>query len=332
MAVREKSSPHLRSNSQEHINPGRTPMHAPPGSTSSESWLDAWDGHELSQLSLGRSASTIRNRKCVVMIMAKSLCAEGITDPCQLSKLQLNRYLLRQYDGRKPGGRVALFATLRVFFSWLAEEYEVPDPMAGIPRPRGSITPVPVVKPEDIGAILKACEDRFPWLTARNTAIIWLMLESGLRRFEITSLDLADVDLRARTVQVRRGKAGKARISVFGDDSAQAVHRYIVRYRGKMDGPLFLSEHAGRLTPSGLSQITGRISSRSGIKIRPHMLRHTWAHENLASGMIGETDLLQLGGWSSSDMLRRYGAVMAQERAIAHGRAVQVGQRMKAAR
>jgi hypothetical protein len=48
--------------------------------------------------------------------------------------------------------------------------------------------------------------------------------------------------------------------------------------------------------------------------------------------MIGETDLLQLGGWSSSDMLRRYGAVMAQERAIAHGRAVQVGQRMKAAR
>jgi len=62
------------------------------------------------------------------------------------------------------------------------------------------------------------------------------------------------------------------------------------------------------------------------------MLRHTWAHENLASGMIGETDLLQLGGWSSSDMLRRYGAVMAQERAIAHGRAVQVGQRMKAAR
>ena len=34
---------------------------------------------------------------------------------------------------------------------------------------------------------------------------------------------------------------------------------------------------------------------------------------------------MQLAGWSDANMLRRYGAVLAQERAIAAGRGIQVG-------
>jgi integrase len=59
------------------------------------------------------------------------------------------------------------------------------------------------------------------------------------------------------------------------------------------------------------------------------MFRHSWAHYSLAAG-VGESNLMQLAGWSSADMLRRYGAVLAQERAIAAARAVQVGQVMRA--
>ena len=236
MAVREKSSPHLRSNSQDRIRPGRTPVHATPDIAPSAEWLDAWDGHELAQLSLGRGPSTIRNRKCVVMIMAKHFCADGVTDPSAVTKAQLNRYLLRQYADRKPGGRVALYAAIKIFFDWVAAEYETANPIAGIPRPKGGNEPVPVVQADDIGAILKACKDKTPALTARNTALVWLMLESGLRRFEITALDLADIDVRQHTVSVRRGKAGKARVSVFGDETAAALWRYITRFRGRPRG------------------------------------------------------------------------------------------------
>ncbi len=305
-------------------------MYATPDIEPSPEWADAWDGCELRELSRQRSANTIRNRKCVVIIMARHFTAEGITDPTQVTKAQLNRYLLRQYADRKPGGRVAFFATLSLFWDWLAAEYEVPNPMAGIPRPKGAAEAVPVVRPEDLPAILAACKDKTKVGTARNVAITWLLIESGLRRFEITALDLADVDLKARTVAVRRGKGGKARISVFGDETGQAIWRYL-RLRGRQDGALFVSEHGGRLTPSGASQIIGRISRRSGVKVRPHMFRHTWAHANLAAG-LGESSLMQLAGWSDANMLRRYGAVLAQERAVAAGRAVQVGKVMRAAR
>jgi len=51
-----------------------------------------------------------------------------------------------------------------------------------------------------------------------------LLLESGLRRFELTALDLEAVDLRNRRVTVARGKGGKARVAAFGDESAEALH------------------------------------------------------------------------------------------------------------
>jgi integrase len=293
-----------------------------PDVTPSDQWLEAWDGSELHELSMGRSPHTIRNRKCVVMIMARHLTAQGITDPCAVTRAQLNRYLLAQYADRKPGGRLALYQAVKVFFDWLAAEYQVPSPMAGIPRPKGGSEPVPVVQPDQIGAILAACKDKTAAGTARNTAVVWLLIESGLRRFEVTALDLADVDLKAHTVIVRRGKGGKARVSVFGDEAAQAIWRYL-RYRGRADGPLFRSAQGCRLTTSGLSQLVARVSRRSGITVRPHMFRHTWAHANLAAG-LGESSLMQLAGWSDAGMLRRYGAVLAQERAIAAGRAVQV--------
>ena len=41
---------------------------------------------------------------------------------------------------------------------------------------------------------------------------------------------------------------------------------------------------------------------------------------------------MQLAGWSDANMLRRYGAILAGERAIVAGKAVQVGQLMRARR
>ena len=181
-------------------------MQLVPDITPSPGWLDAWEGYELAELSRGRSANTIRNKKSAVLIMARRFTADGTADPTAVTRAQVNRYLLRDYADRKPGGRVVLYQVVKSFFDWLAAEYETENPVKGIPRPKGAAEPVPVVKAEDIGKILAACKDKTAALTARNTAITWLLIESGLRRFEVTALDLADVDLKARTVTVRKGK------------------------------------------------------------------------------------------------------------------------------
>lgn len=46
----------------------------------------------------------------------------------------------------------------------------------------------------------------------------------------------------------------------------------------------------------------------------PHLFRHTFAHQHLASGGQ-EGDLMELAGWHDRGMLRRYGAAAAADRA-----------------
>jgi len=120
--------------------------------------------------------------------------------------------------------------------------------MDGIPRPKGKSPLVPVLEPGQLGDIYKACTGRTPQEILRNKAIVLLLLESGLRRAELSALDISDVDVKSRIVMVRRGKGGKSRESVLGDDTAQALWRYL-RTRQERAGALFTTYRGDSLPP-----------------------------------------------------------------------------------
>ena len=70
----------------------------------------------------------------------------------------------------------------------------------------------------------------------------------------------------------------------------------------------------GPLTESGINQILKRRGRDAGIELHAHMFRHSFAHQWLSAGG-NEGDLQRIAGWSSPQMLQRYGRSAADQRA-----------------
>jgi integrase len=62
----------------------------------------------------------------------------------------------------------------------------------------------------------------------------------------------------------------------------------------------------GPLTRDGIYQVVKRRGGEAGVKVYPHRFRHHFSHTWLDRGG-SEGDLMELNGWSSPQMLERYG-------------------------
>jgi hypothetical protein len=63
----------------------------------------------------------------------------------------------------------------------------------------------------------------------------------------------------------------------------------------------------GPLTATGICQIVARRGRQCGVNVYPHRFRYHFSHTWLDRGGA-ERDLMELNGWTSPQMLTRYGA------------------------
>ena len=137
------------------------------------------------------------------------------------------------------------------------------------PRTREHLTP------GEIGQLLKvARRNRYG---CRDYALVLTSYTHGLRVSEAIAARWEDFDLKAGVFHVHRLKG-----SISGDHFLRGVEIRTLRQL-KREGPasaefVFASERGGRLSVRGVQKMIERLASRSGLaglKVHPHMMRHS---------------------------------------------------------
>jgi site-specific recombinase XerD len=235
-----------------------------------------------------------------------------------LKRKHIEEFILDQLDRFTASTAATRFRCLQQFFRFAAEEDEVSrSPMDGMKPPAVEEKPVPHLSEDDLRLILKACDGK-SFIERRDTAIVRLFIDGGLRGGALAGIRLDDLDLDRREVVVHT-KGSKTLTVGFGDKTTLALDRYLrLRNRHARSSEEWLwVGPKGRLTDSGIAQMLHRRATTAGIgHIHPHQFRHTFAHRWMAQGG-SESDLQNTVGWNSTQMIARYGASAKAERARA---------------
>lgn len=200
------------------------------------------------------------------------------------------------------------YGGLRCFFGFLSRERMIPqNPFQLVEKPRMEKKLVKPLSMDQARLLLAAIKTK-RWTDHNLRTIMVLVLDTGLRVSEVTSLRRDQVDFHAGVLRVM-GKGAKEREVPFGVTAKQALWSYIAR-RGEIPGQdlLFVNRYGGKLCRYWVEKSLrnlGRAVGIEGVRVSPHTLRHTFATQYIKNG--GDAFSLQkILGHSTLDMVRVY--------------------------
>jgi site-specific recombinase XerD len=164
---------------------------------------------------------------------------------------------------------------------------------------------------EEIASLIQNCLEDESLTGIRDAAIIAILFGAGLRREEITKLNLDDYNSEDQKLVIR-GKRSKQRIAYLGDGALAALMNWL-EVRGREPGPLFVPAKRGGtlrygcgLSPQSIYYLLKARAKRAGIKpFTPHDLRRTFVSRLLGAG-VDIAIVAKMAGHSNIQTTARY--------------------------
>lgn len=206
----------------------------------------------------------------------------------------IDQYSLRNYKPKTFKNKVVV---IRSFIKYLyardrtsirPERIEIPKVVDEEPN---------FLTPEEADKLVRAAHN------VRNRAIILTLIRSGLRVSELVSLRYDDIY--ERSIVVRCGKGGKARVTFIDRETEIAIKTYLQGQRRREY--LFINQSKHQMSRQMVFALVKQTAERAGIekKVTPHTLRHTFATNLLQNGARIE-DVQPMMGHKSIQTTRIY--------------------------
>ena len=206
--------------------------------------------------------------------------------------------------GNCARSRNVRLAAIHSFFKYIA----LHDPshsaliqrVLAIPTKRFERKLIDFLTEPEIEALL-AAPDQSTWGGRRDSTLLYLAIQTGLRVSELIGLTCKDIVL-GRGAHVRcKGKGRKERCTPLRKELVATLRSWLREQSGQPDDPLFPNSRGGFLSRDGVEYLLAKhvaVASKQCPSIQrkrvsPHVLRHTAAMELLQHGV----DLTVIALW-----------------------------------
>lgn len=284
----------------------------------------ALDAFLMEKQLVGLSIQSIEDYRMMISIFLR-YAGVGL-DLDNLTYDVVSGYVLDLFQRPLARSTVATYIrNLRIFLRWCHVEYGLSFDPARIKIPRSPKKEVHIYSDTEIRYLFSCIQNRIPWITARNQAIVALMLDSGIRQGELCGLDWEHVDKTRGVIKVT-GKGAKDRLIPVGMTAIQFLEAYgsVCPYQ---EPYVFVDRSGRRLTKNAVRLFTYRLQKQLPFDLSSHRLRHNFA-TNFCIDQLRRTgktevyDLSILMGHESIETTRRYEhfahEILAVEHSVSH--------------
>lgn len=212
--------------------------------------------------------------------------------PEQLGLEHIRDYQVHLFRVRKlkPNSVTVHLAGLRFLFVTVLKR---PWTVADTPYPKRPDTLPLVLSQEEVVQLIRAA------LTPVHRLILMTLYATGLRRAELTQLQIADIDTQRMVIHVRGGKGRKDREVMLSPRLLEALRQYWRSLKRKPRVWLFPGGTHGEqpMSDKVVWNACEQAAQRAGMEkpIHPHTLRHSFATHLLEAGADIRTIQLLLG-------------------------------------
>ncbi len=219
----------------------------------------------------------------------------------QIKREDIEEYLdyitLYEKDGKEitndERGKARKLAALRSFYNYFFQtELIQTNPAALVPLPKRHAKEIVRLDADEVAILLDQVEDgtnltksqlKYHEKTkVRDTALLTLLLGTGIRVSECVGLNIEDVDFKNNGIKIRR-KGGFEAIVYFGEEVEDALHDYLEKRHHVIplsghENALFLSLQNRRITVRSVENLVKKYAQTVTTlkKITPHKLRSTY--------------------------------------------------------
>jgi site-specific recombinase XerD len=285
----------------------------------------------------GLSDNTLRGYLYTARRWSKWLETEDYDiEPDDVESFHIDDFIVDIIDKSSPANAAHHYRNLRVYITWLKKRKQITgaNPFDETAAPKVPDKLTPLLSDEDHAAVLLACLGK-DLQSLRDTAIILLFIDTGMRVSELHSLRADDIDFKTRRLLVR-GKGKKLRWVQFGARTGLALAKYL-KVRAKhpladFSPALWLSRRTDKpLSINAIKKVLNRRGQQAGLadSLHAHRFRHDFSHRWQDAGG-SEAGLMAIAGWDSERMPRHYGKIAKSIRALAEHERLSLADRLVA--